>query len=89
MFYIYIIFSFVNLSLAALGLHCCAGFSLVVVHGFLIAVASLIAEQGFLGALASVASTCGLSSSGSGSLAVMRGLCSCCVGSVAPLYVRP
>ena len=41
--------------MAALGLHCCAGFSLVaesggyspvVVHGLLIALASLVAEQG-------------------------------------------
>ena len=32
--------------MAVLGLHCCAGFSLVVVHGLLIAAASPVAEQG-------------------------------------------
>ena len=34
------------LFMAMLGLCCFAGFSLVVVHGLLIAVASLVAEQG-------------------------------------------
>ena len=35
--------------LAVLGLHCCAGFSLVVVCGLLIAVASPVVEQGLKG----------------------------------------
>ena len=33
--------------LAVLGPHCCEGFSLLEVHGFLIAVTSLVAEHGF------------------------------------------
>ena len=40
--------------LAVLDLHCWMGFSLVVVRGLLIAVASLVAEHGFLGTWASV-----------------------------------
>ena len=35
------------LFLAVLGLHCCAGFSLVAVCGLLIVVAFLVAEYGF------------------------------------------
>ena len=55
-----------------LGLHCCAGFSLVVasggyslisVCGLLIAVASLVAEDGLQGMWASVVDTLGLSCS--------------------------
>ena len=40
--------------LAVLDLHCWMGFSLVVVRGLLIAVASLVTEHGFLGTWASV-----------------------------------
>ena len=57
-----------------LGLYCCRGFSLVVasesyspavVHGLLIAVASLVAEYGLQGTQALVVSAHGLSSFGS------------------------
>ena len=37
---------FLSLFLAVLGLHCIGGYSLVAVHGLLIAVASLVAENG-------------------------------------------
>ena len=40
-----LIFKIILLFLATLGLCCCAGFSLVAVHGFLIAVISLIVEH--------------------------------------------
>ena len=59
------------------GLHCYMGFSLVaangsysliVVHGLLIMVASLVAEHGLKGSQASVAAACGLSSCGSQAL---------------------
>ena len=33
--------------MAALGLHCCTGFSLVAEQGLLIVMASLVAEHGF------------------------------------------
>ena len=46
--------------MAVLGLHCCPGFSLVVVRGSLIAVASLVDEQGLWGARPSVVVTPGL-----------------------------
>ena len=39
-------FFFIYLFMAVLGLHCCTGFSLVVVLGLLIVVASLVAEHG-------------------------------------------
>ena len=63
--------------MTVLGLHCCAGFSLVVakgsyslvaVHGLLIAVASLVAEDRLEGMQASVVSARGLSSCGSQAL---------------------
>ena len=38
-------YGFIYLFLVVLGLGCCAGFSLVAVHGFLIVVTSLVAEQ--------------------------------------------
>ena len=38
--------NFIYLFLAVLGLHCCAGFSLVAMHGLLIAEASVAAEHG-------------------------------------------
>ena len=53
--YLLIFFFFINLFLAALGLHCCArafssfrerGLLFVVVRGLLIAVASLVVEHG-------------------------------------------
>ena len=59
--------------LAAVGLHCCAGFSLVAggegrapvtAGGLPIVATSLIAEHGLWGLGASVAAACGLSSSG-------------------------
>ena len=37
---------FYILFLAVLGLHCCTGFSLIVVHGLLIVVASSVVEHG-------------------------------------------
>ena len=40
--------------LPVLGLHCCAGFSLVTVHELLIAVASLVMEHRFKGTRPSV-----------------------------------
>ena len=61
------------LLLAVLGLLCCAsfplgalsgGFSLVAMHGLLIAVPPLVAEPGLWSAWASVLVPCGLSSSG-------------------------
>ena len=62
-FFFFFFLSFVYLFLVVLGLHCSAGFSLVVasggyslvaVCGLLIAVASLIAEHGLWGSRASV-----------------------------------
>ena len=38
-------FFFFNLFLAVLGLRCCTGFSLAVVHGLLLAVASLVEHR--------------------------------------------
>ena len=38
--------SFIYLFLAVLGLHCCAGFSLVAMHGLLTAEASAAVEHG-------------------------------------------
>jgi len=58
------LYNFIYLFLAVPGLHCCSGFSLVVVsrayslvavHGFPTAVASLVAEHGLQGARAGVA----------------------------------
>ena len=39
------IYSFISLFLVVLDLCCCAGFSLVAAHGFLIVVTSLVVEQ--------------------------------------------
>ena len=41
---LFVIILFIYLFLAVLGLHCCVGFSLVVVGGFLIAVDSVFVE---------------------------------------------
>ena len=63
--------------LSALGLRCCAGFSLIevnrgyspdVVSGLLMVAVSLVAEHGPWGPRASVAAACGLSSCGSWAL---------------------
>ena len=61
---------FIYLFLPVLFLCCCAGFSLVVVvmHGLLIAVASLVAEHGLWGTWASVVAAPGFSSCGSWTL---------------------
>ena len=50
---------FIHLFLAALGLHCCADFSLVARHELLIGVASLGAGHGLSGTRASVAGALG------------------------------
>ena len=41
---LFVIILFIYVFLAVLGLHCCAGFSLVVVRGFLIAADSVFVE---------------------------------------------
>ena len=53
------IYYFIFLSLAVLGLHCCKGFSLVVVPQFLTAVASLVTEHRLSDTQASVVAACG------------------------------
>ena len=67
-----------------LGLHCCEGFSVLVIsgayslvagHELLIAVASLVADHGLQGVQASVAAACGLS--GCSSQTLEQGLNSC------------
>ena len=52
------------LFLAVLGLCCCVGYSLVAVHAFLIAVASLVAENRLQGVWASTTVADALSSCG-------------------------
>ena len=50
---------FIFLSLAALGLHCCKGFSLVVALQFLAAAASPVTEHRLSDTQASVVAACG------------------------------
>ena len=79
--------------LAVLGLHCCAGFSLLyseqglffVVHGLLIAVASLVSKYGPQGVWASVVVVYGLSICGS--WALEHTLHGCSTNLVAPWHV--
>ena len=68
-YYFFLFLYFIYLFLAALGLHCCVqafsscgeqGLFFAVVHGLLIAVASLCCRAWALGARASVAVACGL-----------------------------
>ena len=78
------IYSFIYLFLAMLGLPCCGDFSLVVVsgcyslvvvRGLLIAVASLVAEHGLQGSWASVVAAWGLSICGSWALEHRLNIC--------------